>query len=85
MEGHKDGFGFFIPDDGSGDLALPEKEMRGVLHGDRVMVREHGADRRGRKEGKVVEVLAHANSTLVGRLYRERGYQWQRIFFAVTA
>ena len=76
VEGHKDGFGFFIPDDGSGDLALPEKEMRGVLHGDRVMVREHGADRRGRKEGKVVEVLAHANSTLVGRLYRERGYQW---------
>jgi ribonuclease R len=76
VEGHKDGFGFFIPDDGSGDIALPEKEMRGVLHGDRVMVREHGVDRRGRKEGKVVEVLEHANSTLVGRLYRERGYQW---------
>ena len=76
IEGHKDGFGFFIPDDGSGDVALPEKEMRGVLHGDRVMVREHGVDRRGRKEGKVVEVLERTNTTLVGRLYRERGYQW---------
>ncbi|HNQ03497.1 MAG TPA: ribonuclease R [Thiobacillaceae bacterium] len=76
VEGHKDGFGFFIPDDGSGDIALPEKEMRGVLHGDRVMVREHGVDRRGRKEGKVVEVLERANTHLVGRLYRERGYQW---------
>ena len=76
VEGHKDGFGFFVPDDGSGDIALPEKEMRGVLHGDRVMVREHGTDRRGRKEGKVVEVLERANATLVGRLYRERGYQW---------
>ncbi|MEW5789786.1 MAG: ribonuclease R [Pseudomonadota bacterium] len=76
VEGHKDGFGFFVPDDGSGDIALPEKEMRGVLHGDRVMVREHGQDRRGRKEGKVVEVLERANATLVGRLYRERGYQW---------
>jgi len=76
VEGHPDGFGFFIPDDKSGDMFLPEKEMRGVLHGDRVMVREHGQDRRGRKEGKVVEVLEHANTTLVGRLYRERGYQW---------
>jgi ribonuclease R len=76
VEGHKDGFGFFVPDDGSGDMALPEKEMRGVLHGDRVMVREHGVDRRGRKEGKVVEILERANATLVGRLYRERGYQW---------
>ena len=76
VEGHKDGFGFFVPDDGSGDLSLPEKEMRGVLHGDRVMVREHGVDRRGRKEGKVVEILERANSVLVGRLYRERGYQW---------
>lgn len=76
VEGHADGFGFFIPDDHSGDMFLQEKEMRGVLHGDRVMVREHGVDRRGRKEGKVVEVLEHANSSLVGRLYRERGYQW---------
>jgi len=76
VEGHADGFGFFVPDDASGDFFLPEKEMRGVLHGDRVMVREHGQDRRGRKEGKVVEVLERANATLVGRLYRERGYQW---------
>ncbi|MCP5277301.1 MAG: ribonuclease R [Thiobacillus sp.] len=76
VEGHQDGFGFFVPDDKSGDMYLPEKEMRGVLHGDRVMVREHGQDRRGRKEGKVVEILEHANTTLVGRLYRERGYQW---------
>jgi ribonuclease R len=76
VEGHGDGFGFFVPDDKSGDMFLPEKEMRGVLHGDRVMVREHGVDRRGRKEGKVVEVLERVNATLVGRLYRERGYQW---------
>jgi ribonuclease R len=76
VEGHQDGFGFFIPDDKSGDMFIHEKEMRGVLHGDRVMVREHGVDRRGRKEGKIVEVLERVNKTLVGRLYRERGYQW---------
>ncbi|HEX8979013.1 MAG TPA: ribonuclease R [Parasulfuritortus sp.] len=76
VEGHADGFGFFIPDDGSGDMFLSEKEMHQVLHGDRVMCREHGLDRRGRKEGKIVEVLERANSRVVGRLYREHGHQW---------
>jgi ribonuclease R len=76
VEGHADGFGFFIPDDASGDMFLSEKEMHQVLHGDRVMCREHGLDRRGRKEGKIVEVLERANSRVVGRLYREHGHQW---------
>jgi ribonuclease R len=76
VDGHADGFGFFIPDDKSGDMFLSEKEMHQVLHGDRVMCREHGLDRRGRKEGKIVEVLERANSRVVGRLYREHGHQW---------
>ena len=75
VEGHADGFGFFIPDDKSGDMFLSEKEMHQVLHGDRVMCRERGLDRRGRKEGKIVEVLERANSRLVGRLYREHDHQ----------
>jgi ribonuclease R len=76
VEGHADGFGFFIPDDKSGDMFLSEKEMHQVLHGDRVMCREHGLDRRGRKEGKIVEILERANTRVVGRLYREHGHQW---------
>ncbi|MCU0842749.1 MAG: ribonuclease R, partial [Thiobacillaceae bacterium] len=76
VDGHPDGFGFFIPDDGSGDMFLSEKEMHGVLHGDRVMAREHGLDRRGRKEGKIVEVLERVNHHVVGRYYTEKGVQW---------
>ena len=76
VEGHPDGFGFFVPDDGSGDMFLSEKEMHGVLHGDRVMAREHGVDRRGRKEAKIVEVLERANHHVVGRYYTEKGVQW---------
>jgi len=76
VEGHPDGFGFFIPDDGSGDMFLSEKEMHGVLHGDRVLARESGVDRRGRKEAKIVEVLERANRHLVGRYYTEKGVQW---------
>ncbi len=76
VEGHADGYGFFVPDDRSGDMFLSEREMHQVLHGDRVMVRESGTDRRGRKEGKIVEVLQRANTHVVGRFYREHGHQW---------
>ncbi len=34
--------------------------MQKVLHGDRVMARISGVDRRGRPEGKIVEVLERA-------------------------
>ncbi len=71
VQGHPDGFGFLIPDDGSPDLFLSAKEMHKVFHGDRVMVREIGMDRKGRREGAIVEVLDRANSRLVGRLYVE--------------
>ena len=73
VQGHADGFGFLIPDAGGEDLFLSPKEMAKVLHGDRVMVRQAGVDRRGRPEGKIVEVLERANKKLVGRVIRERG------------
>jgi len=73
VQGHPDGFGFLIPDSGGDDLFLSPKEMSQVLHGDRVMVRPSGLDRKGRPEGKVVEVLERKNRRLVGRLIREQG------------
>lgn len=73
VQGHSDGFGFLIPDAGGDDLFLSPKEMSQVMHGDRVMVRPAGVDRRGRPEGKIVEVLERVNKRLVGRLIRERG------------
>jgi ribonuclease R len=47
--------------------------MREALHGDRVMVRVSGTDRRGRPEGKIVEVLQRARDRIVGRLHAEHG------------
>lgn len=73
VQGHADGFGFLIPDAGGEDLFLSPKEMSIVMHGDRAMVRPGGLDRRGRREGKVVEVLERVNKRIVGRLIRERG------------
>jgi len=73
VQGHADGFGFLIPDAGGDDLFLSPKEMLTVMHGDRAMVRPAGLDRRGRPEGKIVEVLERATKRLVGHLIRERG------------
>ena len=73
VEGHPDGFGFLRRDDGEPDVFLGPKEMREVLHGDRVMVRISGTDRRGRPEGKLVEVLERANNRVVGRVINEHG------------
>jgi len=71
--GHPDGFGFVVPEDGSADLVLTAKEMHKVLHGDTVMVRVSGSDRRGRREASIVEVLEHANQQVVGRLFSDHG------------
>jgi ribonuclease R len=73
VQGHADGFGFLIRDDRGPDLFLGPKEMREVMHGDRVVARISGTDRRGRPEGKVVEVLERGQLRLVGRLRSEHG------------
>ncbi|TNF91867.1 MAG: RNB domain-containing ribonuclease, partial [Gammaproteobacteria bacterium] len=71
--GHADGFGFFRPDDGSDDIFLAPKQMRSVMHGDRALVRISGKDRKGRPEGKLVEVLERGHKELVGHYHRESG------------
>ncbi len=73
VEGHADGFGFVVPDEGGDDVFLNPREMHKVLHGDRVAVRVTGTDRRGRPEGEIVEVLERVNREIVGRVHEERG------------
>ena len=73
VQGHRDGFGFLIRDDSGQDLVLSEHEMSKVLHGDRVLARVIGTDRRGRPEGEIVEVIERRTNKLVGRLLNERG------------
>jgi ribonuclease R len=73
VQGHPDGFGFLIREDGGPDLFLAEKEMDKVLHGDHAIARVVGVDRKGRPEGKIVEVTERANSRVVGRVCEEHG------------
>ena len=73
IEGHRDGHGFLVPDDGSPQVFLPPAEMREVLHGDRASVRVVGRDQRGRPSGVIVEVLERGKRRIVGRLHTEHG------------
>src|SRR3989454_351824 len=73
VEGHPDGHGFLVPDEGGASVFLPPHEMRSLMHGDRAAVRVSGTDHRGRPLGALVEVLERAKRRIVGRLHDERG------------
>jgi len=73
VQGHREGYGFLIRDDRGPDVMLSEHEMTKLVHGDRALVRITGADRRGRPEGEIVDVIERRTERLVGRLLNERG------------
>ena len=73
VSGHRDGHGFVQRDDGAPDIFLPPNEMRAVLHRDRVKARVVRFDRKGRPEGRVVEILERSKQPIIGRLLQESG------------
>ena len=75
VEGHRDGHGFVVRDDGEPSVYLSSEEMRSVLHRDRVRVRVLRVDRKGRPEGRVIDILERRKAPIIGRLLHEGG-QW---------
>ncbi len=73
VQGHRDGHGFLIPDDGQPDLYLSSQEMHAVMHGDRLRARIVRYDKRGRPEGRVLEILDRKKRPIIGRLLLESG------------
>ena len=73
VQGHRDGHGFISRDDGGPDIYLPPNEMRAVLHKDRVKARIVRSDRKGRPEGRVVEIIERSSQPIIGRLLQESG------------
>jgi ribonuclease R len=72
LQGHRDGHGFVL--NGAGpDIYLPQAEMRAALHGDTVRVRIVRMDKRGRPEGRVIEIVERRARPLIGRLLLEGG------------
>ncbi|MDE2400938.1 MAG: ribonuclease R [Burkholderiales bacterium] len=73
VQGHRDGHGFVISDDGEINVYVPPQEMRSVMHRDRVKVRVLRFDRKGRPEGQVLEILERRKTPIIGRLLHEGG------------
>ncbi len=73
VQGHRDGHGFLVRDDRQPDVYLSQQEMRAVLHRDRVRARIVRYDKRGRPEGRILEILERRKSPIIGRLLHENG------------
>ena len=73
VQGHRDGYGFAMQLGEGEDIYLSARQMHFVFDGDEVLVQVTGEDRRGRLEGKVVEVLERMHKTVVGRYQEESG------------
>ncbi len=73
VSGHRDGFGFVALDAGGDDIYLSAREMQALFDGDRVAVKVVGVDRRGKPEGRLVDVLERLTTEIAGQFIRERG------------
>ncbi len=71
--GHRDGHGFVRRDDNEPDIYLSPQEMRSVMHRDRIRVRVVRSDRKGRPEGRVIDIVERRKSPIIGRLLHENG------------
>ena len=73
VEGHRDGHGFVMRDDGQSNVYLPPNEMRAVLHKDIVIARVTRLDKKGRPEGRILEIIERPAHPIIGRLLHESG------------
>ncbi|URQ60412.1 ribonuclease R [Pantoea alhagi] len=71
--GHRDGYGFLRVEGQKDDLYLSAEQMKFCMHGDVILAQPLGADRKGRREARVVRVLEPRNSQIVGRYFTEAG------------
>jgi ribonuclease R len=73
VQAHTEGLGFFIPEGPEPDMVLSAREMKSVMHGDIVLAYQSGIDRKGRKEGKIHEILERAIQSVAGRFVEKQG------------
>ncbi len=71
--GHRDGFGFFRPDEGGDDLYISNRDMMLYFHGDKVLAQKAGTDRRGRRDARIVRLVSERAAALVGRFHVDSG------------
>jgi ribonuclease R len=74
LEMKRAGFGFVVPSEpGLADVFVPSTELLDALHGDRVLVHVDRKSADGRLEGRIVKVVEHLTTQIVGRLEIDAG------------
>ncbi|HEY5599384.1 MAG TPA: RNB domain-containing ribonuclease, partial [Candidatus Manganitrophaceae bacterium] len=74
LKGHRDGYGFVLPENDEPDVYIGVKNMNEAMHGDRVVARIEATKRGGRREGRVIRILERARVRLVGRFERGKDF-----------
>ncbi|HEY5649097.1 MAG TPA: ribonuclease R [Nitrospiria bacterium] len=65
---HPDGFGFVLPEkEGEADVFIGRRNLVEAMHGDRVVVRIERVKTGDRREGRIIRILEHGLTELVGR------------------
>ena len=59
------GRGLLIPEDGTGEVAVPPTYLGSAMHGDRVIVRVERHRERGKPFGRVIRIVERANRQIV--------------------
>lgn len=68
------GFGFLVAEGKTDDIFIPEHATKGALNGDKVLVEEMEYQGGRRKEGRVVKVVEHATTTVVGTFTKNKSF-----------
>ena len=71
--GHRDGYGFLRVEGRKDDLYLSSEQMKMCIHGDQILAQPLGADRKGRREARVVRILVPKTGQIVGRYFTDAG------------
>ncbi|QYJ79375.1 ribonuclease R [Shewanella acanthi] len=71
--GHREGYGFFKPDEGGDDLFISNRDMLMYFHGDKVLAQKAGVDRKGRREARLVRLIQPRSAAIVGRYHVDSG------------
>ena len=66
--GHRDGFGFFRPEEGGDDLYISNRDMQMYFHGDKVLAQKAGTGK-SRRDARIVRLVKERSAPLVGRYH----------------
>lgn len=73
-QAHARGFGFVVVEGEDEDIFISEDDTNGAFHGDQVEVTIKSAPDGKRREGKIVRILSHGTTRLVGYFQKNKNF-----------